>query len=306
MNTSFLKRTVNNAVFGVKKYSPEILAVVGVIGTVTSAVMACKATTKVSEILNESKKELDDINEITNDENISEEDYTENDHKRDLTIVYAQTGLKFAKLYGPSVALGVLSIGSLLTSNKILKKRNVALAAAYTTLDKSYKQYRNRVVERFGEELDRELKYNIKAKEIKETVVDENGKKKTVKKTISVVNPDDISDYARIFDHNCENWQNSAEHNLLFLRNQERYANDLLRTNGRLFLNEVYDMLGFQRTKAGQIVGWVYNENNPEGDNFVDFGLFETYREGVSNFINGYEPTVLLNFNPDGDVWQSM
>lgn len=115
-----------------------------------------------------------------------------------MAIVYVQTGVKFAKLYGPSVVLGVLSITSILASNNILRKRNVALGAAYAAIDKGFKEYRSRVIERFGEEVDRELKYNLKAKKFDETVIDEEtGKEKKIKKNGFVVSPADISGYAR-------------------------------------------------------------------------------------------------------------
>ena len=193
-----------------------------------------------------------------------------------------------------------------LASNNILRKRNIALAAAYATVDTSFKEYRNRVIDRFGKELDRELKYNIKSKEIEETVVDDKGKEKTVKKTIEVADPNTYSDYARFFDDGCIGWDKDAEYNLMFLKQQQNYANEMLKSKGHLFLNEVYDMLGIPRTKAGQVVGWIYDEKNPVGDNFVDFGLYDMHREAVRDFVNGYERTILLDFNVDGNIWELM
>ena len=152
---------VHKSLFQLKKHSPEILIVGGVIGTVTSAVMACKATTKLNDILEESKDTIDKIHEVTADEAYADR-YSEEDAKKDLTITYVQTGLKIAKLYAPSVVLGAFSIGCMVASNNILRKRNIALAAAYATVDKSFKEYRGRVVERFGEAVVRELKYKKK------------------------------------------------------------------------------------------------------------------------------------------------
>ena len=202
---------VSNVGFQIKKYSPEILVVAGVVGTVASAVMACKATTKVSDILEETKDKVDKIHETVErveagevieceDKNGNVSTYEVEDGKKDLAIVYIQTGLKFAKLYAPAVALGVLSIGCIVKSNDILRKRNVALAAAYATVDKGFKEYRERVVERFGETVDRELKYNVKAEEVKETVVDEEtGKKKTVKKTVEIDLPSRLAARRKMF-----------------------------------------------------------------------------------------------------------
>lgn len=285
---------VNTATIKVKKHSPEILIVAGVVGTVASAVMACKATTKLSTVLEEHKKDVNAVHECSENEEIKA-DYSQEDAKKDLTIIYAQTGAKLVKLYAPAIAL---SITSIVASNNILRKRNVALAAAYATVDKSFKEYRNRVVERFGEQVDKELKYDIKAKKFEETVKDpETGKEKKVKSTVNVANAD--SGYARFFDETCKGYEKDTQYNLLMLRGQQQYANDLLHARGYVFLNDVYDMLGIDRTKEGQIVGWVYNKNNEVGDNFVDFGILETNRETEDG---SYEPAILLDFNVDGNI----
>lgn len=300
-------KTFHRVGFQIKKHSPEILLVTGITGVVTSAVMACKATTKVDAIVEESKKSINMIHEGMEAGNICDVEYTEEDGKKDLAIVYIQTGVKFAKLYGPSVLLGLTSIGCILASNNIIHKRNVALSAAYTAIDRSFKGYRSRVIERFGESMDRELRYNIKTQEVKETVVDEEtGKKKTVKSTVSVVDPNTYSDYARFFDEYCAGWTKDAEYNLMFLRQQQNYANELLKSRGHLFLNEVYDMLGIDRTKAGNIVGWVYDEEHPVGDNFVDFGIYVLDNEKARDFVNGRERSILLDFNVDGDILSLM
>lgn len=257
-----MSRKVHKFGFNVKKHSPEILAVTGTIGVVASAVMACKATTKLNDILEDSKEDIDLIHEKSEDIDFCEKhDYTEEDTKKDLLIVYAQTGIKMVKLYGPSIALGTLSLGCLLQSSNILRKRNVALAAAYATVDKGFKQYRGRVVERFGDAVDRELRYNIKAKEVEEIVVDENGNETVVKKTINVVNQEDISEFGREFSQYTVNrkgktilnpyWQPDNDYNLVFLKKQEQYANQILRSKGYLILNDVYDMLGLPPTKEG-------------------------------------------------------
>lgn len=301
-----ITRKFHKVGFQFKKHSPEILVVAGVVGGVASAVMACKATTKAGDIIEDTKSQLDIIYKGMEDGNIRGVEYTKEDGTKDLTIVYTQTAVKFIKLYGPAVALGTVSIVSILAGHNITRKRNLALTAAYATIDNSFKQYRNRVIERFGDELDRELRYDIKAKEVEETVVNEDGTESTVKTTVNVIDPNTISDYSRIFDECNTSWSKSPEHNLVFLKQQQNYANDLLKSRGHLFLNEVYDMLGFPRTQAGQIVGWVYDEVNPIGDNFVDFGIYNLDSERARAFVNGYERSILLDFNVDGNVWKLM
>lgn len=307
--TTTVSKTLHKTGFKLKKYSPEILAVSGVIGIVTSAVMACKATTKVSAILEESKATIDAIHDCQeNPELVEEGKYTDDDAKKDLAITYVQTGVKFVKLYAPSVILGTLSITAMLASNDILRKRNAALAAAYATIDGSFKKYRERVIERFGETVDKELKYGVKKQKIEEIVKDpETGKEKKAKKTVEVVEGiDGYSEYARFFDDGCKGWEKDAESNLLFLRAQQQYANDLLVSRGYLFLNEVYNMLGIQITKAGQVVGWVYDPDNKDLHNWVDFGIYDVNKPKARDFVNGLERTILLDFNVDGDIWSLM
>ena len=298
-------RMYNNTKNVVQKHSPEILAGVGVVGVVASTVMACKATMKLNDILEESKETRDKIREVESNPRY-EEQYSHEDAKKDLTINYTQTAMKIAKLYAPAVILGSASLGCLLASNDILRKRNAALSAAYMTVDKSFKEYRQRVVDRFGEEVEKEIRYNIKAEEVTSTVVAEDGSETTITETVKTMDPNLYSDYAKFFDEANPYWQKDPEYNFMFLKSQQQYANDLLKARGRLFLNEVYEMLGIDKTKAGQIVGWVYNPENPIGDNFVDFGIFDMSKERVRAFVNGYEPNILLDFNVDGNIWDLM
>lgn len=309
--TEKLSRSIHKFGLKLKHHSPEILTVTGIIGVTASAVLACKATTKINFVLDDTAKKTDIIHEgVENGEVKSEVNgeivlvpYSEEDGKKDLTIVYAKTGLQLAKLYAPAVILGVASIGCILASANIMRKRNAALAAAYAAVDTGFKQYRSRVIDRFGKELDQELRYNIKAKEVEETVVQEDGTETTVKTTVNVVNPNEISEYARFFDDGNLGWTKDPEYNLMYLRHQQNYANDILRTRGHLFLNEVYDLLGIPRSKAGQIVGWVYDPEDETRDNFVDFGIYDNVRNPkASDFVNGYERTILLDFNVDGVV----
>ena len=293
----------SRAMFQCKKHSPEILAVGGVVSIVASTVFACKATTKVSTIINDAKDDIQDVHACLENPKFKDS-YSVEDSKKDLTIIYAKTGVQLIKIYAPAVIFGVAGIGMLLTSNGILRSRCAATAAAYATLDKVHNDYRKRVVDRFGEEVDRELRYNIKAQEIEETVVDEKGKEKKVKKTVKVVDPDAVTGvHTRIFDEYCTGWEKDKNYNQLFLRSQERYCNDLLVARGHLFLNEVYDLLGMQKTEEGNIVGWLYDLHNPNLNNHVSFGIYENMDDpNVREFINGNERSIILSFNPDGVI----
>lgn len=303
-NKTEIMKSVNGvtskAVMKLKKHSPEILVVAGIAGTVVSAVLACKATTKVAEILDETKGTLDTIHEGMETGAIDGQEYTNEDGKKDTVVVYAQTGMKLAKLYGPAIILGTLSITSILASNNILRKRNVALGAAYAAIDKSFKEYRGRVIERFGEQVDTELKYGIKAKKFEEIEVDpETGKEKKVKKTVMVADSNLQSDYAVYFDSKSRNYETNPDYNRMFLKAQQAFANDKLQTRGHLFLNEVLDDLDLPRTPAGQIVGWT--KDGPDG--YVNFRIVEVERETEDG---RHEPALLLDFNVEGNIWEKM
>lgn len=292
---------INNTTMTLKKHSPEILVVAGVVGAVASAVIACKATTKVGKITEEAKDNIDAIHEAEkNGVTPAGEIYTKEDAQKELAVTYIQTGIKYAKLYAPAVILGSLSVTSILASNNILRKRNIALGAAYAAIDKSYKEYRGRVIERFGEEVDKELKYNIKAKKFEEVETDpETGKQKKVKKTVMVADPNLQSDYAVYFDNESRNYETNMDYNRMFLKAQQQYANDKLQARGHVYLNEVLDDLDLPRTPAGQIVGWT--KDGPDG--YINFRIIEVERETEDG---RHEPALLLDFNVEGDIWSQM
>ena len=294
-------RLLSSTQYQVKKHSPEILMVAGIAGTIVGTVLACKATTKVSEIIEEKNKNVEDVHTCLED---NTKEYTEEDSKKDLTIIYAQTGVKLFKLYAPAIGVMALSFASIIAGHKVLKKRNIAIAAAYAAIDKGFKQYRKNVIEEFGEGVDQQMRFGLKSKEIKKK--DKDGK--TVKETEYYIDPDanplnNISEYARFFDAASSKFAKDPEYNMMFLRRQQDYANEMLKSRGHLFLNEVYDLLDIPRSKAGQVVGWIYDKNgNTKGDNYVDFGLYRN-DQGTRRFVNGLEYNILLDFNVDGVIY---
>ena len=294
-------RLLSSTQYQVKKHSPEILMVAGIAGTIVGTVLACKATTKVSEIIEEKNKNIEDVHTCLEDKEI---EYTEEDSKKDLTIIYAQTGVKLFKLYAPAIGVMALSFASIIAGHKVLKKRNIAIAAAYAAIDKGFKQYRKNVIEEFGEGVDQQMRFGLKAKEVKKKGKDGKTIKETEYYIDSEENPlDNISEYARFFDAASENFAKDPEYNMMFLRRQQDYANEMLKARGHLFLNEVYDLLDIPRSKAGQVVGWVYDKNgNTKGDNYVDFGLYRN-DQGTRRFVNGLEYNILLDFNVDGVIY---
>lgn len=287
----------------IQKYSPEILLGVGLVGGVVAAVLAAKATLKAEEILIEAQEDFDKVNQMVelSQQTDTPVSYTEEDHQKDLAIVYVQTGLKFAKLYAPAVGLGVLSISAILSSHGIMTRRQVSLIAAYNLLNEGFQSYRKRVVEELGEDVDRSYHLGLREEEVTEKETDPDGKSIKVKKKIQKYDPQFKSEYARFFDESSPNWKNDASLNLYFLKIQQNYANDLLISRGHVFLNEVYDMLGLPRSKAGSIVGWVLDKGG--GDKYVDFDIYNPENAPGRDFVNGYNPSILLDFNVDGVIF---
>lgn len=298
---SSIGRSLSVAGLKIKKHSPEILLIGGIAGGIAGTVMACKATLKVEKVLDDTKEKLELIHEAT-EKGITRagEEYTAEDCKKETTIVYIQAGVKLAKLYGPAIILGGLSIASLLASHNISKQRNLALAAAYAAVDSGFKNYRKNVVEKFGKEIDTELRYGIKASEIDVEKTDEKGTTEITKEKVDVVEGMPC-DFSRFFDETSTQWTKDPEYNLLFLRKQQDWANEVLRSRGYLFINDVYESLGMQKSKYGHVAGWVYNEKNPVGDNYVDFGIYNGSKQ-ARMFVNGLERSILLDFNIDGNV----
>lgn len=289
-----------------KKYSPEILTAAGVIGTVGSTVLACKATLKVEDILDEAKKKSNLINAVHNGEIEVDAEYTDKDYSKDLLVNRTQTAVKLIKLYGPAISLGVLSITAILGGQHILRKRNVAVMAAYKLCEESFNNYRSRVKDELGEEKDRQFYYGMTEETVKDKVKSKDGKTKTVTKKVEKA-PDHLySQYARFFDEANINWDKSPEQNMYFLKMVQNQMNDKLKARGHVFLNEVYDALGFDRSEAGQLVGWVWNKDNTAmeaGDGYIDFGIFDGNDYAKRAFVNGDERSILLDFNIDGMIY---
>jgi hypothetical protein len=291
------------------KNAPTMLFGAGVLGMVGSTVLACRATLKMDEILSKTRDDLNTAKSLhMADSPISHShtegttttkplEYNDADYRKDVTVIYTRALVSITKEYGPAILLGSASISCLIKSHDILSRRNAALTAAYIAVDEAFTRYRSRVVDKYGEEEDREFRYGV-AEEVK--IVDEHGAVRTEKR----VGDDAPSMYARFFDEYSTSWSKEPEYNIVFLRCQQKWANDMLKARGHLFLNEVYDALGIERTTAGSVVGWIVSQAS---DNFIDFGLFaDREGRGVRDFINGRNGSILLDFNVDGVIYDKI
>lgn len=275
-----------------QKSSPNLLFGVGVVGVVGGTILACRATLKMDSVLDEASKKMNKVREFEDAE------YTENDRSHDLTLVRFQTGVEIVKLYGPAIIVTGLSIAALTSSHKILTSRNASLMAAYATLDEAFTRYRARVVDKLGEQQDQEFRHGSE----KVQITDPDTKRK---KTVTRVDQNNPSGYARFYDQFCRDWSKDPEVNLHFLKCQQNFVNELLHIRGHVFLNEVYDRLGMERSSAGAIVGWILSDDEST-DNHISFGVFEGQTQNSRDFVNGRNGAVLCDFNVDGPIWDKI
>lgn len=281
-------QTIARQLLIAKKNSPRVMFVAGVTGVIASTFLACRATLRLNDALDEMDGHV--LN-VKNSKKEREDDktYTDRDYYKDVLYVYGRGSFNIAKLYAPSIVVGTLSLTALTGSHIIMTRRNAGLTAAYAAVSKSFDDYRDRVKKELGEEKEHDIRF------AKETVKSpEDGVT-----DIETVDPNKWSPYARFFDAGNANWTKDAELNRIFLQLQQNYCNHLLQSRGHVFLNEVYDQLGLERSRAGQVVGWVVGN----GDGYIDFGMFTAHS---AEFINGYEPTIILDFNVDGVIYNKI
>ena len=279
---------------------PEIALAAGLACGAAAIIFAGKETLSAQKIVEEHKKNLDTIHEAA--DVATEEEYTDKQLGKDLAVAYGQTTVKLVKNYIPAIGFAAASAGLILYSHRVMVGRNMALAAAYATVDKSFRDYRSRVKEELGEDIDRHLRFDTATETVDREVIDKKGKKKLV--ATEVERPRNLSEYAKFFDSSNPNWDKNPEFNLYFLKRREQIATDKLRAKGFLFLNEVYELLDIPATIAGQSIGWLRDDSHPELS-FVDFGIFNPRSEANRRFVNGYEDCILLDFNVYGDILHS-
>lgn len=317
MNLDMIKNVPAKAGAKVSKHAPEILLVAGVGGVIFSTVKACQATPKAEKVLEEFLKEKEQLHIAMDDEHKEAREkvgYTKIAYSKEMAGVYCKNGIKLLRVYAVPLTVGVLSVSCIFASHGMMQKRVAGLTAAYTAVDGAFKRYRQRVVEEYGEDVDKKFKTGVKTHEMVVGYKEgKDGSKKEIKEKVTTIEgTDDPSDYGRWFDETttAQYRPNDSVYNLAYLKSQETYFNNLLHARGHVFLNEVYDALGFKRTPAGALVGWV----DGNGDNFIDFQIVDnTYRQ--SNEYNVNENSTLaftkndgyyLDFNVDGVIYDKI
>lgn len=305
VSTSAVK-FAGKAEFTIKKNSPEILLGAGIVGFVGTIVLACRATCRADEVLEFHRRKIKDINdakEIADADPEGEMSYDIEIYRQDKAVRYMKTTGSLAKLYAPTIAVGTLSLACILTSRNIMQKRYLGVVAAYNGLSAAFEEYRKRVRDEYGEGLDKHFRYGTTYDEL--PVYDENGKKTKEKEQVEKTETGMVmqtDDSCRFFDSSNPNWDKNPTFSMMWLRGQQNILNDILHTRGHVFLNEVYDALGFPHTPQGAVLGWI----DGEGDNCIDFGLYDPNKESVRRFVNGVDNVIMLEFNHDGVIWDKI
>lgn len=305
--------TAHRLGFWTRRKSPELLIVGSIITAGASVILAAKATTHIEKIVKPANDKIKVIHDKMNDDSkIASGEYSIAEGRKELVGVYSKTGWELTKLYGPSALAFSLSVASLLGSHKIMKGRNVALAAMYTTLENGYKGYRERVRAKIGETAEKEIFRNIYPEETLVTETDKKGNEKEVTKNVKTAHMDPDSDYGYLFDSSNPDWNRNGRLNIDYLLGKEKYLNQRLIAQGYLFLYDVYNELGIEpgfigekKLQASKVVGWIYDPEDPERDNYVSFGLADAMGNLTADameMLRQGERNVWLEFNPDGDI----
>lgn len=294
-----ITRTVSTGLLQARKHAPEILLVTSLSSGAAALALTVKQTLTVAPVLEPWNDWMDQYKDGLEKKKYAEEHPEEELPKfpeetaKSITVRTAvQTGLNLARHYALPLAFAGLSAAAMLGMYKVWNARYTAVVAVATGLQETLSKYREEIRDQLGENADKEVMSKVTSdkREVKEDPQTENQVRK----------PQMGSQYSRIFDESSTYYKRCAGDNLTFLQRQQSIANHLLAINGSVFLNEVYDMLGFPRTKAGSVVGWIFD---PGIENKIDFGFWDLGDEAKRAFINGWEKSVLLDFNVDGIIY---
>lgn len=282
---------------------PEIFIVGGVGFMIAGAIAACAVTHKAEDILEEHQEKIEALKEKKE----KEESYSDKEYRKDVTRTYVKTCVGVAKVYAIPAAAEALGTASILYGTKLFRAEQAAILASYGTLQTAFGNYRGRVKEVLGDEIEENL-FNGTA-EIERYEKDDDGKKK--KKTYKFVDPI-LDPYTFIFEEVTAPslWVPSASTNRMNVVAIQAEANRMLEANGYLFLNDVLRMLGMKETEISRKVGWIKHPSDQpyvvgDSEGFVDFGLFRGGDQLASaryEFLNGDEPSFTLHFNVQGVI----
>ena len=307
-----------------KKNAPEILLVTGILTGIVTVVVACKETVKAADVVEQFKEDVADTKEAkrihdmggvieTDDGDVIRSEAADNFDDRAYRVnmfrAYRDLTWGLTKTYAPAIGLGIISLSCILSSHGILKKRELAAVATSTALRQAFDEYRARVRDNLGEDVERDLYYGRRSVDrIKGETIDDNGNKITEYETYKLATRGSV--YSRFYDESVEDWKKDGRLNWESLVSDMKYLNYKLIADGHLFLNDVYKQLGFPITCQGQMAGWLYDPNDPDNTLFKFRGMesIEISHDGTilvvpghldddwRALMNDFEKTILIDF----------
>ncbi len=314
-----MRRHGNHIKAGVSKRSPEILCATAVIGSLVAIGTAIKATIDIQDEWKECTDEIDNIKANFDREeetyNIETEteivEYEGEDalaiYRKDLAKAHGRRALVVAKHYAIPAVLEVITVGSMIGSNKISRKRNARLSSALCVSQAAYESLKKNLVDSVGQEEADLIEMGLKKEQVTKTVKDENGKKKKVTEDIikaidedgHITNPWVIKITPDMHGIWSRDWRYTVE----ILEIKERYWDETCVRRAPedrgLFYNEIIADLNLpdEFKQAGQLYGWKYNKYDDKPDH-VDFGIkvVEASPEDKANY--NVSKMVYLNFRP--------
>lgn len=228
-----------------------ILTCIGGAGVVVTSVLAAKATPKALTLLEETKKEKG-------------EDLTK------LEVVKTA-----GPAYIPAILVGASTIACIFGANVLNKRKQAAIMSAYALIDNSYKEYKKKIIELYGEDAnDKITEEFVKEKyEEYETPVSEDKK----------LFYDEYS--GRMFESTIKDVQN-AEYQINRDLSMRDYAT----------VNEFYEYLKLEPIEGGDEIGWSTGMNfDYYWQSWIDFGhkkvLIDDDLECIAITMFG-EPTI--------------
>lgn len=297
------KKVAGNSLLFAKAHAPEMLVGGGIIGYGATVYSACKATVKTRDI-------LDSRDEVI--EYATGHDFPEEVKAEKIKDANAIARRAIIKAYIPAATMGLCSTAMVLGGYRMINGRLVATAAAYKALETGFDRYRGNVIDEFGKDVDWRMLNGIRKedlekaeeeREINRAIEADNRRKRLKHKKKRTAHQEY---YSRIFDQYSDRWQRKWTPDLViqYLRRKQREANDILKIRKHLFVNEVYDLLGLERSAEGQVVGWIITKNNP--DSYVDFGLDDIPEDKLREILSAErneDISIRLHFNPDGLIY---
>jgi len=303
----------NRVGFWTRKKSPELLVAGAIVAAAGSIILAIRATPKAEVVLEKANSEIKRIKTDMHDDNkIANQEYSVSLGKKELTKVYAKTGLELGKLYLPTAIGFSLTVAGILSSHRIMKGRNMALAAAYTTLENGYRSYRERVAAKVGQGIENDLFRNVHSEKKEVIEYDKDGNEVVKTKAVKGPHVQVDSDFTVIYDENAKGWVRDTNMNINTLALKQKYLNQKLQYSGAVFLHEVYEELGIdihslgeKKSQASRILGWIYDPSDDSRDSYISLGLFDPMgnrNEYAMQALRNNDQELFLEFNVDGDI----